>query len=154
MKKETKHKIKYDCGTAFKECQPHPTKGQWPKSNTAQNYLGKKLKFFFFLRFIYLFIYFNAFIWTGQWSVMTGSEAEKRWGEDRETTAGQTEPVSPRAMKPVNGGLISLRHSDPLRILNSSRNPYFPPCNDNLYSPFTLFDGKCDIVTWFNTCHP
>src|SRR4029434_3202477 len=31
----------------------------------------------------------NAFIWIGH-EVMTGSEAEKRWGEDWEITSGQT----------------------------------------------------------------
>ena len=33
--------------------------------------------------------FFNAFIWIGH-EVMTGSEAEKRWGEDWEMTSGQT----------------------------------------------------------------
>ena len=34
-------------------------------------------------KIIYLFIFFKAFIWIGH-EVMTGSEAEKRWGEDWE----------------------------------------------------------------------
>ena len=33
--------------------------------------------------------FLNAFIWIGH-EVMTGSEAEKRWGEDWEITSGQT----------------------------------------------------------------
>ena len=37
--------------------------------------------------------------------VMTGSKAEKRWGEDWEMTSGQT--VSPWAMDPVKWGDLS-----------------------------------------------
>ena len=39
-------------------------------------------------KYIY-YIFFYAFIWIGH-EVMTGSEAEKRWGEDWEITSGQT----------------------------------------------------------------
>ena len=52
----------------------------------------------------------------GQDSEVLWQEAMRRRGGERTGKQQQArlEPVSPRAMKPVNGGLIGLHHSAPL----------------------------------------
>ena len=47
-----------------------------------------RICFFFFLKIYFLGFFMPLIVQDSE--VMTGSEVEKRWGKDREMTAGQT----------------------------------------------------------------
>src|SRR4029434_6463465 len=78
-----------------------------------------------YILFFIFYFFCNAFFWIGH-EVMTGSEAENRWGENWEMTSGQTKLKLYVAFVKLNLAITEAARLEVITLMQSTRQKAVP----------------------------